>query len=89
MEDLVKALRDLEEKRVYSLVEEKIAQGVPAIEIVKACNRGMVEVGELFSRCPYFISQPIFSAEILKNVMKRLEPFSRMLPGSRRPARSS
>ena len=49
MEDLVKALRDLEEKRVYSLVEEKIAQGVPAIEIVKACNRGMVEVGELFS----------------------------------------
>ena len=48
MEDLIKALRDLEEKRVYSLVEEKIAQGVPAIEIVKACNRGMVEVGELF-----------------------------------------
>ncbi len=74
MEDLVKALRDLEEKRVYSLVEEKIAQGVPAIEIVKACNRGMVEVGELFSSCRYFISQLIFSAEILKNVMKRLEP---------------
>jgi methylmalonyl-CoA mutase cobalamin-binding domain/chain len=74
MEDLVKALRDLDEKRFYSLVEEKIGEGVPAIEIVKACNRGMVEVGELFSSGQYFISQLIFSAEILKNVMKRLDP---------------
>ena len=74
MEELVQALRDLNEKRVYELVEEKIAQGEPAIEIVKACNKGMVAVGELFSTGEYFISQLIFSAEILKTVMKRLEP---------------
>jgi methylmalonyl-CoA mutase cobalamin-binding domain/chain len=74
MEELVQALRDLNEKRVYELVEEKIAQGEPAIEIVKACNKGMVAVGELFSTGEYFISQLIFSAEILKTLMKRLEP---------------
>jgi methylmalonyl-CoA mutase cobalamin-binding domain/chain len=74
MEELVQALRDLNEKRVYELVEERIAQGEPAIEIVKACNKGMVAVGELFSTGEYFISQLIFSAEILKTVMKRLEP---------------
>jgi methanogenic corrinoid protein MtbC1 len=34
----------------------------------------MVAVGELFSKCEYFISQLIFSAEILKGVMKRLDP---------------
>ena len=74
MEELVQALRDLNEKRVYELVEEKIKAGIPAIEIVKACNEGMVAVGELFSTGKYFISQLIFSAEILKAVMKRLDP---------------
>jgi methylmalonyl-CoA mutase cobalamin-binding domain/chain len=74
MDDLVQALRDLNEKKVYDLVEEKIKAGVPVMDIVKACNEGMVAVGELFSTCKYFISQLIFSAEILKTVMKRLDP---------------
>jgi methanogenic corrinoid protein MtbC1 len=74
MEELIQAIRDLNEQKVYDLVEEKIKQGTPAVDIVKACNEGMVAVGELFSTCKYFISQLIFSAEILKNVMKRLDP---------------
>ena len=74
MEELRQALRDLNEKKVYELVEQKIREGRPAMEIVKALNEGMVAVGELFSTGKYFISQLIFSAEILKAVMKRLEP---------------
>jgi methanogenic corrinoid protein MtbC1 len=74
MEELRQALRDLNEKKVYELVEQNIREGRPAMEIVKALNEGMVAVGELFSTGKYFISQLIFSAEILKAVMKRLEP---------------
>ncbi len=74
MDELVQALRDLNEKKVYELVEERINRGVAAVEIVKACNEGMIAVGEKFSTGDYFISQLIFSAEILKQVMKRLEP---------------
>lgn len=74
MEELVQAIRDLNEKKVYDLVEEKIKAGVLTMDIVQACNKGMVAVGELFSTNKYFISQLIFSAEILKAVMKRLEP---------------
>ena len=74
MDELVQALRDLNEKKVYELVEERIDRGVAAVEIVKACNEGMIAVGEKFSTCEYFISQLIFSSEILKHVMKRLEP---------------
>jgi methanogenic corrinoid protein MtbC1 len=74
MDDLAQALRDLDEKKVYDLVDQKIKKGVSAMEIVRACNEGMVAVGELFSANTYFISQLIFSAEILKAVMKRLEP---------------
>ena len=74
MDALAQAIRDLDEKRVNELVEEKIKAGVPALEIVKICNEGMVSLGDLFSEGVYFISELIFSAEILKGVMKRLDP---------------
>ncbi len=74
MDEVAQALRDLNEKKVYELVEERINRGVAAVEIVKSCNEGMIAVGEKFSTGDYFISQLIFSAEILKQVMKRLEP---------------
>jgi methanogenic corrinoid protein MtbC1 len=74
MDELAQALCDLNEKKVYDLVEQRIKKNVPAMEIVQSCNEGMAAVGERFSTGKYFISQLIFSAEILKAVMKRLEP---------------
>jgi methanogenic corrinoid protein MtbC1 len=79
MNELSEALRDLDENKVNELVEKEIAAGASALDIINACNEGMVAVGELFSKCEYFISQLIFSAEILKGVMKRIEP---LLQGS-------
>ncbi len=74
MDELAEALRDLEEEKVHQLLEKKIGAGVAAVEIVRTLNEGMIAVGERFSTCEYFISQLIFSAEILKAAMKRLEP---------------
>jgi methanogenic corrinoid protein MtbC1 len=74
MNEISEALRDLEEKKVNELVEKQLAAGGLALDIISACNEGMIAVGELFSQNKYYISQLIFSAEILKNVMKRLEP---------------
>lgn len=74
MTELAVALRDLEEDRVHELVEEKLAAGISPLEIIAECNEGMSGVGELFSRDEYFLSQLMFSAEILKAVMSRLEP---------------
>lgn len=71
---LAQALRDLDESQVNRLVEEEIEAGTPALELVKHLNDGMVAVGRLFAEDEYFISQLIFSAEILKGVMRRLEP---------------
>ena len=74
MTDLVEALRELKEQQVYTLVDEMIRDGVSPLTIVEKCNQGMVEVGELFAEKKYFISQLIFSSEILKNVMRKLDP---------------
>lgn len=74
MGELAQALANLEEKKVYELVDQEIAAAVDPVEIIKECNDGMIRVGELFSEGKYFISQLIFSAEIVKLVMKKLEP---------------
>jgi len=74
MEEIAKALRDLDEQRVLELVEQALTSGVAPMEIVDQCDKGMTEVGERFSAGEYFISQLIYSGEILKGVMKRLDP---------------
>ena len=74
MGELADALRDLDENKVYDLVDQKIDQGVSALDIIDECNAGMVAVGELFSNNKYFLSQLMFSANILKTVMDRLDP---------------
>jgi methanogenic corrinoid protein MtbC1 len=74
MKDLMDALRDLEENKVYELVDRYVAENRPVLEIIDALNAGMVAVGERFSEKIYFISQLMFSAEILKNVMVKLDP---------------
>ncbi|MBZ4658252.1 MAG: Methionine synthase [Desulfacinum sp.] len=74
MTELAQALRDLDEKKVYALVDKKIEEGTPATSIIAECNEGIVAVGQLFSEQKYYISQLIFSAEIFKQVIKRIEP---------------
>ncbi len=75
MEALAQAIANLEEKKVYELLDQKLAEGTDPLKIISECNEGMIRVGELFSEQKYFISQLIYSAEILKEVMKRLDPF--------------
>lgn len=72
--DLAQALAELNEERVNSLLEARLKAGVPPLDIIKECQAGMAEVGERFSANEYFLSELIYSAEILKGVMARLEP---------------
>src|SRR4030042_4142901 len=77
MGSLAQALTDVEEQKVYELVEQKMSEGEDVLKIIAELNAGMVNVGERFSSGEYFISQLIFSAEILKQVMTKLEPLLR------------
>ncbi|EGO65598.1 B12-binding domain-containing protein [Acetonema longum] len=79
MGQLADALRDLDEEFVNQLVETAIKGGTPPLEIIGEMNAGMVAVGGLYSEGQYFLSELIYSGEILSNVMTRLEP---LLQGS-------
>ena len=74
MNELAQALKDLDEAKVKELVKKMIADGVPPLDIIADCNEGMTGVGELFAAKTYYISQLMYSAQILKDVMVLLEP---------------
>src|SRR3989304_2084809 len=72
--ELAQALADLDKKHVAALVEDKLKGGVLPLEIVKELNDGMIEVGNRFSACEYYISELIFSSHIYKEIMATLDP---------------
>jgi methylmalonyl-CoA mutase cobalamin-binding domain/chain len=73
MSELAEALRDLNENRVYELVDEMLKNGIPPMEIIMECNDGIVTVGDLFASGKYYLTELMFSAEIMQQVMQKLE----------------
>ncbi|HZK25458.1 MAG TPA: cobalamin-dependent protein [Oscillospiraceae bacterium] len=74
MTKLAVALRDLNEDLVYQLVAEKLSQGISPTEIIKECNVGIAAVGDMFASGEYYLTELMFSAEIMQGVMAKLEP---------------
>ena len=74
METLAQELQNLNEEKVYELVDEMLGQGRSPGEIIRECNVGMVAVGDLFASGEYFLTELMFSAEIMQGVMQKLEP---------------
>lgn len=68
------ALAALEEEQALALVEAALAEGVPALEVLKRCQAGMVEVGRRFENQEYFVSDLMMSGEIFKQIGVLLEP---------------
>jgi methanogenic corrinoid protein MtbC1 len=72
--ELARAMADLDKKQVASMVEDKLTRGIPPLEIVKELNDGMIEVGNRFTACEYYISELMFSSHIYKEIMAFLQP---------------
>lgn len=76
MEDELQiAMADLDEEKTLLLVEERIKAGYSSVEIIETCRRGVEIVGEKYSDSHYYLSDLIMSEEILKGVMRVLEPY--------------
>jgi len=71
---LGQAMADLDKKHVIGLVESKLKDGIPPLQIVEELNDGMIEIGNRFTACEYYISELMFSSHIYKEVMATLEP---------------
>ena len=72
--DLGKALLDLHEEQVDSLVKQKLAAGKDPLKIIRECNEAMIEVGNRFAKNEYFISELVMSGVIFAKAMEQLKP---------------
>ena len=63
---LAQALGDLEEDKAIVLVQDKLAKGESALDILEELQAGMSIVGKRFEECEYFLSELIYAADIFK-----------------------
>jgi methanogenic corrinoid protein MtbC1 len=71
---LVKLLSDLREQEALEFVDKALGKGIDPIELLGDAKEGMNIVGAKFASEEYFIPDLIFSSEILKGVIRVLEP---------------
>lgn len=71
---LVKLLSDLKEHEALDFVEKALAEGGDPAALLEEAREGMAIVGERFAHEEYFIPDLIFSGEILKGIVRMLEP---------------
>jgi methanogenic corrinoid protein MtbC1 len=71
---LVKLLSDLKESEALQYVEKALAEGGDPVALLDEAREGMTIVGQRFASEEYFIPDLIFSGEILKGIVKILEP---------------
>jgi len=71
---LFEAVAAAREDRVMELVRRRIAAGVPAVDVLAECNRGMVELGNRFAAGECFLPDLMFAGMIMKAVAAKLKP---------------
>jgi methanogenic corrinoid protein MtbC1 len=71
---LVKLLSDLKEQEALEYVEKALGKGTDPMTLLEETKQGMNIVGEKFSSGDYFIPDLVYSGEILKGIVKILEP---------------
>jgi methylmalonyl-CoA mutase cobalamin-binding domain/chain len=73
-DSLAEAVAGCYDEQVKVLVKQRLDAGVPPVEILSECNRGMVELGERFARQECYIPELLFGGRIMKTVMEELAP---------------
>jgi trimethylamine corrinoid protein len=71
---LAKLLSDLKEPEALAYVDKALGDGTAAESLLAEAQEGMNIVGERFSKGEYFIPDLVFSGEILKEVVQKIEP---------------
>ena len=72
---ITKLTAELKEDQVLDLVQKQLENGRDPLDIIKDCQRGMQIVGRKYEAKEYYLSGMIMASEILKEVMKIIEPF--------------
>jgi methylmalonyl-CoA mutase cobalamin-binding domain/chain len=76
------ALAELDESGVENLIQKGLDQRFPPEQIINELSAGITEVGERFRREEYFLTELIYSGEIFKKAMEKLQPLCESSTGA-------
>jgi methanogenic corrinoid protein MtbC1 len=72
--ELVTLISEMKEQEALAFVEKALQEGIDPMDILRQAQEGMNAVGERFAREEYFLPELVFSGEILKGIIGKLEP---------------
>ncbi|MEL7609271.1 MAG: corrinoid protein [Bacillota bacterium] len=82
-EELIAAIVEQEEDDAVVQAERLLEQGVPAAEILGACQKAMDEIGRRFDAKEYFLPELLLGADIMKALSAILKPHMRASDGGK------
>jgi len=74
LEAISVAVAQLDDRRVTRLVQEALAAGESSLQVVRAVQAGMRQVGERYERKEIFLAGLIMAGEIFRTVMELARP---------------
>lgn len=75
MEELKNSMVEMMEDKVLALTKEYLEQGKNPVEIFRAYQEAMVEIGSRFEKGVYFIPELIMSGEMMKAGSEMIKPY--------------
>jgi methanogenic corrinoid protein MtbC1 len=74
MEDLIKALIEMQEAEAMQKAKELLDKGTDPIKILDACSTAMVGIGSRFEKGEYFLPHLMMAGEMLRQISDILKP---------------
>ena len=74
MGQIIQMMTNLEEEDLLAEVKRNLETGENPLALLEACRKGMSEIGKLFERGDYFLSELIMAGEIFKQVSAIVTP---------------
>jgi len=74
MEDLIKALIEMQEAEAIRITKELLAKGTDPMKILEACSKAMEGVGSRFEKGEYFLPHLMMAGEMLRQISNMIKP---------------
>jgi 5-methyltetrahydrofolate--homocysteine methyltransferase len=73
-DDFFDSIVELNESDVLKFVHKKIQSDESVMDILDACRKAMIEIGDRFAKKEYSLSELVMAGEIFREIMEILEP---------------
>jgi 5-methyltetrahydrofolate--homocysteine methyltransferase len=74
LEDLVKAVANLDEGTILRLVRERVKKSEDPLQIIELCRQGLEIIGKRFEAMEYFLSDLVLAADIFQKIFDIVKP---------------